>query len=147
MVRDVHVERLVVGHRPGHAELVGQVVPEPAVALPLDDAALEIGRRAGGDVPRIDVEPLQQGLARPGKLLHGVHDDHRVVDSQKFRHRLVGKLVDARLVPAQIDRHAIGNLVVEGRQDALPGGHGFAGHETLACCWGNLDAAAELPSK
>ena len=28
MVRDVHVERLVVGHRPGHAELVGQVVPD-----------------------------------------------------------------------------------------------------------------------
>ena len=84
MVRDVHVERLVVGHRPGHAELVGQVVPGPAVALPLDDAALEIGRRAGGDIPRIDVEPLQQRLARLGKLLHGVHDDHGVVQSQEL---------------------------------------------------------------
>ena len=85
MVRDVHVERLVVGHRPGHAELIGQVVPEAAVALPLDNAALEIGRRAGGDIPRIDVEPLQQRLAGLGKLLHGIHDDHGVVKAQEFR--------------------------------------------------------------
>ena len=57
-------------------------MPETAIALALDDAALEIGRRSGGNVPRIDMEPLQQGLARTGELLHGVHNDHAVVDPQ-----------------------------------------------------------------
>ena len=38
------------------------------------------GELAGGpgrDVARVDVEPLQEGFARPGELLHRVHDDQR----------------------------------------------------------------------
>ena len=87
-------------------------MPQPAVALACDDSALEIGGRSGRDVPRIDVKPLQQGLAGPGQLLHGVHD-HRVVDPQVLQQGLVGELVDPRLVAAQIDRHAIRDFMVQ----------------------------------
>ena len=50
----------------------------------------------GRDVPRVDVEPLEQRLARPGQLLHGVHDRHLVANAQVVDQGLVGELVDAR---------------------------------------------------
>ena len=52
--------------------------------------------------------------------------DQLVLDAQVLQQRLVGELVDAGLVAAQVDRHAVGRLVVERRQQALAGGHGFA---------------------
>ena len=84
------------------------------------------GRGPGGDVTRVDVEPLQHRLARLGQLLHGVHDDDLIVDAQVLQQGLVGELVNARLVSPQVDRHAIGGLVVERLQQALPGGERFA---------------------
>ena len=78
---DVHEVRLIVGHRPDHAELVAQVVPEPPVAVVLRDAALIAVGGLRGDVAGVDVEPFQNRLARPGKLLHGIHDDDVVLDA------------------------------------------------------------------
>ena len=82
MVGNVHVERPLVGHRPDDAELVAQIVPEPPVAPVLFDLALKVGWRLGCDVTGVNVEPLQHGLARPGELLHGVHDDRLIRHAQ-----------------------------------------------------------------
>ena len=129
VVGDVHVVGMVVGHGPDDAELVGQIVPQPAVARPLDDAAVVARRRAGRDVPRVHVEPLEHRLARPGELLHVVHDHQRIVDPQMLQKGLVGRLVDAGLVPTQVDRHAVGDLVVQCRQHPLARSHGLFGHD------------------
>ena len=126
MVGNIHVIRAVVGHGPDHAELVAQVVPQPPVAAVLPDCAVEPGRGLGGDIAGIDVEPLQYRLARLGQLLHGVHDDDAVLDAQVLDERLVGELMDARLVSAQVDRHAVGDFVVDRLQEALAGGHRFS---------------------
>ena len=137
MVGDVHVVGMVVGHGPDDAELVAQVVPQPPVATVLHDRALEAGRRLGGNVAGIDVEPLEHRLARLGKLLNGVHDDDLVGNAQVLQQRLVGELVDARLVAAQVDRHAVGRLVVQCGQHPLARGHRFlAGN----CCRAHADS-------
>jgi len=102
-------------------------VPELPVALSLDDPPVEPFGRAGRDIASIDSQPLEYGLARSGKLLDGVHDLDLFDQSQMVQQCLVRVLVDARLVAAQIDRHAILFAVVQGRQQALAGSHGFGG--------------------
>ncbi len=125
MMRDVHVQRRVVRHGPGHAELVRQIVPGAAVPLPSDDLALEIRRGSGVDVAGIDAQPLEHRLAGPGQLLHGVHDRHVVLDAQVPDQGLVGDAMDARLVAAQIDRHAVRLLVVQRLEQSLARSHGL----------------------
>ena len=49
-----------------------------------------------------------------------------VLDAQVLEQRLVGELVDARLVAAQVDRHAVGHFVVERLEHPLAGRHGLA---------------------
>ena len=75
---------MFVGHRPDDAELIAEVVPQPAVAMALHDPALETGRGLGGNVAGVDVEPLQHGLRRLGKLLNGVHDRNLLGNPQMF---------------------------------------------------------------
>ena len=135
MVGDVHVVRPVVGHGPDHAELVPQVVPQPAATPVLPDGAVEAGRGLGENVARIDVEPLEHRLARPGELLHRVHDDDLILNAQVLEQRRVGELVNARLVPAQVDRHAVGDLVIECPKQAIAGRHGFAAGMVGRCSW------------
>ena len=126
MVRDVHIVRIVVGHGPDHAELIAQVVPKPASAEILLNPPVESLGCLGCDVTRIDVESLQYGLAGLGQLLDGVHDDHLILDVQVLQQGLVGQLVNARLVAAQIDRHPIGRFVVQGLPQPIAGGHCLA---------------------
>ena len=137
---DVEVERFVVGHRPRDAELVGEIVPHPPAALAPDHAARETLRAPRRDVPRVHAQPLQDPFRRLGQLLHQVHDDDFLIETQPVNQLAVGDLVDARLVAAEVDGDAVGLAVVEGREDPLPGRcHGPASG-------GQLSEATKLPT-
>ena len=101
---------------------------------PSDDLALEVRRGSGVDVPRVDAQPLEHRLAGPRQLLHGVHDRDVVLDAQVPDQGLVGDAVDARLVAARVDRHAVRLLVVQRLEQSLARGHGlFSGcHDLLS---------------
>ena len=101
-------------------------VPQPPTAMVLLDVVPEAGCGLGGDVARIDMEPLQHRLGWPGELLDGIHDENLVPNPQVLQQCLVGKLVDAGLVASQVDRHAIGRFVVDRLPQTLAGGHGFS---------------------
>jgi hypothetical protein len=125
MEGDVHVERLVVGHRPADAELVGEVMPQPAAALGLDDAAFPSGSRARGDIPGIHAKPLQDALARAGELLDGVHDLGPGRNRQVSDEVGIGILVDAGLVSPEVDRNPVRGLVPERLEEPLSRRQGF----------------------
>ena len=125
MVGYIHIKLLVVRHGPDDAELVLQVVPEPAVSLILFDPALEAIGAMSEHVSNVHAETLQDLLARPGKLLDGVHDCYLVLDVQIINQRDIGLLMDSRLKSAQVDRHSIRLLMIERCKHALPGCHGF----------------------
>ena len=64
------------------------------------------------------------------QLLHRVVDaDHPLGQPQRLAKLAIGDGGDARrTVPSEIDRHAIGLLVIQGGEDALARGHGgFSG--------------------
>jgi hypothetical protein len=69
------------------------------------------------------VEALEHLFARFGQALDGVEDGDVVTDAQVGEQGFVGRLVDAGLKAPQVDGHAVGNLVVHGRQDAFARGH------------------------
>ena len=128
MMRNVHVQLLIVRHGPRNAKLVRQIVPEPAVPLPRYDAAVEAGRRTGSNIPRIDVKPLKQRFAGPGQLLYGIHDHDVVRNAEVLDQICVRDFVDARLVSAEIDGDPVGFLMVQCGQHPLPRRHCFLGH-------------------
>jgi hypothetical protein len=123
VMRDVHVEGLIVGHGPDDAELVGQIVPESAVAGVVPDAAVKTGGALGTKVAGIDAESLQDSLTRLGKLLDGVENDDILGQAEMAEQGLIGLSMDAGLEAAQVDRHPIGDLMIQGRQDALSRSH------------------------
>ena len=71
------------------------------------------------------METLQHLLARFRQLLNCVHDADFVCDAEVSDQRPVGILVNASLVPAQVNRHPVWNLVVERFVDPLARSHGF----------------------
>ncbi len=54
VMRDIHVEWSVVGHRPAHAEFVRQIMPPLALPLRNDDRALVTAGGRRPNVPSID---------------------------------------------------------------------------------------------
>ncbi len=112
MMRDVHVQRCVVGHRPADAKLVDQVVPDGAISLLGHDRPVKAFAGPGLDVPRIDAQALQHRLAGSGQLLDGVHDLDLFAPAQACEQSFVGQAVDARLVASQVDGDAVRCLVV-----------------------------------
>ena len=115
------------GHGPDDAELVLQVVPQPAVALDLANRAVESIRPVGQDVARIHVESLQHFLAGPGQLLHRVQDRHFVPDAQMIDQAAVRVPVDSRLEPAEVDRDPVGHSMIQCLADPLSGAHCLSG--------------------
>jgi hypothetical protein len=83
-----------------------------------------LGRRP--HVPGVDAQSLQHRLRGPGQLLHEVHDDEFLVQPKEVEEPAVGKLVDARLIAAEVDGNAVGLAVVERPQQPFSGGHGGA---------------------
>jgi len=129
VVRDVHVDLLVLRRGPDDAELVLQVEPRTAVTHIAFDSALEALGPVGADVARV-----QHRLARLREPLHGVHDRNRVRDAEVLEQLRVRGLVDPGLESAEVDRHAIRDLVVDGLQYALTGCHRFLlWHSVLPC--------------
>ncbi len=59
---------------------------------------------------------VEHCLAGPGQLLDGVHDFDLFGHPEALEQRLVGELVDAGLVAAQIDGNPVGLLVIERRE-------------------------------
>jgi len=120
MMRDVHIKLLVVGHRPYHAELVFQVVPDPPVTLVDFYPTLEALRRVSAEVTRIDTKAFQELFARPGQLLHRIEDRKLIFHPQVIEQCFVGGLVYTRLKAPQVYGHPIGQLMVQSRFKALP---------------------------
>ena len=75
---------------------------------------------------RVDAEPLQHVFVDDRQLLHRVVDaDRPVRQSQGLAQLAISDRRDARTaVGPEIDRHAIGLLVIQGGEDTLAWGHG-----------------------
>ena len=123
---DVHVIRRVLRHGPAHAELVGQVFPVARVTLGLHDGAFPALGGARRHVARIHMQAHQQFLAGLCQLLHGVHDAQLIANPEMADQGQIGVLVDARLIAAQVNRHAVWNLMVQGSADPLARRQGFS---------------------
>ena len=103
-------------------------MPEPAVAFFLYNSAFPVRSGARGNITRVDAQPLQHSLARLGELLDRVHNADLIVDSEMVDQGLVGELVNASLVAAQVNGDTVGLLVVECGEQALTCGHGLFAH-------------------
>src|ERR1039458_1846440 len=100
---NVKIIWMLLRHGPGDAEFVRETVPDAAVALTLDHAALEAGRAPGPDVAGIRAQPLQHGLRRLGQLLHEIHDDDLLIKAEAGEEFLVGEFVNAGLIATKVD--------------------------------------------
>ena len=112
------------GQGPG-GHLAGRAVGQDPVG-----PILIFQREPAAQLDRVDAEPLQDVFVDDRQLLHRVVDaDRPLGQPQGLAQLAIGDRGNARrTVAPEIDRHAIGLLVIQGGEDTLARGHGrFSG--------------------
>ena len=131
--------RLSFGQGPG-GHLAGRAVGQDPVG-----PILVFQREPAAQLDRVDAEPLQNVFVDDRQLLHRVVDaDRPLGQPQGLAQLAIGDRGNARrTVGPEIDRHAIGLLVIQGGEDALAWGHGRFSGKLLN--WGLVGAVMTNP--